>query len=300
MIKIKENFQLKKGVIYILLSALSFSIMSLFVKFVAKKTTPDKIIAFRFGISFLYILIFLLIKKISKKGISVKTNHLFLHIVRALFSTLGMIFFYTALRYLPIVDANLLFMTNALFIPVLGAIIFKTKVTYKHWIAIIIGFIGVGFILKPGNEIVGFYSFLGLFSGLSVSVSLLLVRELSQHDGPYVCMFYMFLVTFIICGSYSFLTWKPLDFNTILLLIGAGIFGTLYQDFMTKGSFHVPSRIVSALLYTTLVFTMFFDWFFINHIPNLGTWIGIILVVLSSILTIYAAKSIKIQVAKEE
>lgn len=285
-----KQINLKKGAVFILFSALSFSVAAVFVKFAARNVSVDKIIAFRFGISFIYILIVLAIRKILKKNVSLKTAHINMHIFRALFSTLGLVLFYKSLKYIPLVDANLLYMSNALFVPVIGAFFLKSKVTKKHWIAIIIGFIGISFILKPGNEILGFYSFIALLAGLSVGFAFILVRELCRHDTHYVCMFYMFLITFILSGSWACATWQTPDLHTILLLIGAGILGSLYQDFMTRGSFYVPAGIVSSLLYTTLIFTIFFDWFFINHIPDFGVWTGIILVILSSVLTIYAAR----------
>lgn len=288
-----KHSKLKKGSIFVILAALCFSTMSLLVKFATKTTTVDKIVAFRFGISFIYVLIVLLIRKILKKKTSLKTKHKFMHFSRAISSILAMTLLYVSLKYIPMVDANLLFMSNALFVPIIAAIFLSTKVKNKHWVAIIIGFCGVAFILKPGNEILGLYSFIGLASGLSAAISFVIVRELSQHDSSYVCMFYLFLIAFIITGSYAFLTWKTPNLYTTLLLIGAGVFGALSQEFVIRGSFHIPANIVSSLLYTSLIFTIFLEWFFINYIPHILTWIGIILVVFSSILTVYIAKSKK-------
>ncbi len=288
-----EHFHLKKAVFYILISALSFTIMALFVKFASKTTTVDKIIAFRFGISLLYALIVIAIRKILKKNVSLKTNHLIMQIFRSIFGMLGMVLLYTSLKYIPIVDANLLAMTSALFIPIIGVLFFRSKISHKHWIAIIIGFIGVAFILKPGHELFDLYSLLALFSGLTISVSLILTRKLAKYDRHFVCMFYMFFITFLVSGTYALFTWKTPDLETFLLLIGVGVFGSFYQDFMIRASAYAPSKIISSLLYSTLIFSIFFDWLFFKNIPNIVTWVGIILVVSSSILTVYGARSQK-------
>lgn len=284
-----KNINLKKAVIFILFSAVSFSIMALFVKFAAKNTTVDKIIAFRFGISLIYALIVLGIRKILNRNVSLKTNNLPLQIIRSFFGMLGMFLLYTSLKYILIVNANLLSMTSALFIPIIGALFFRAKVGYKHWIAITIGFLGVALILNPGNDLFDIYSLLALFSGLVIAISYVLTRKLSLNDSHHVCMFYMFFITFIISGTYALLTWKTPDFHTFLLLIGVGVFGSFHQDFMIRASAFAPAKITSSLLYSTLIFSIGLEWIFFKNIPKFGAWIGIILVILSSVLTVYGA-----------
>lgn len=289
----KEHFHLKKSVILIFIASLSFSIMALLVKFAAKRTTIDIMITFRFTISFLYILVLLLIRKGLKKTISLKTGHIYMHISRAVVSLITMVLLYLSLRYIPIVDANLLFMTNALFVPIVGFLFLRHKIIYKHWLAIIIGFVGVAFILKPGYELFDPHSLLALFAGIGAAISLLLVRKLSKFDQHYVCMFYYFLIAFLISGIYAIFTWVIPDFTTFLFLVGIGVFGSFYQDLLIRASSYASAKITSSLLYATLVFSMVFDWWFFAHIPSFLTWIGIILVVFSSILTIYAARQKK-------
>lgn len=282
-----DNYNIKKALIFTLFSAVSFSVMALFVKFASNTTTVDKIIAFRFGISLIYALIVIGIRKILNKSISLKTNNLPLQILRSITGMIGMLFLYTSLKYILIVNANLLSMTSALFIPILGLLFFRIKVNSKHWIAITIGFIGVALILKPNHELFDIYSFLALLSGIVIAISYILTRKLSINDNHHVCMFYMFFITFIVSGTYALLTWKTPDFKTLLFLLGVGLFGSFHQDFMIRASAYAPAEITSSLLYSTLVFSIGIDWIFFKNIPNFVTWFGIILVILSSILTIF-------------
>ena len=68
-----KHFHLPRAILFSFLSALSFSIMAVFVKLAAPHTTNSMTILFRFGISFLYILIILGIRRLQHKEISLKT-----------------------------------------------------------------------------------------------------------------------------------------------------------------------------------------------------------------------------------
>jgi drug/metabolite transporter (DMT)-like permease len=290
MTKKEQYLDIKKSVIFILISSVSFSMMTLFVKLASTRTTIDIIILFRFTISFLYALLFLLVRKILKQTISLKTNHIFIHIARAISSMLSMVLLYTALRYIPLVDGNLLLMTNALFVPILGTLFLKYRVHYKHWLAITIGFIGIAFILRPGHELFYPPSLLAFLSGILSAITLLLLRKQSKFDEHYVCMFYYFFIAFLASSVYALFTWITPDFYTFLLLIGVGVFGSFYQDFLIRASAYASPKITSSLLYSTLIFSIVFDWLFFQSIPRFYTWIGIVLVIFSSIMTIYVAK----------
>ena len=107
-----EHHNIQKATIYALLSALCFSIMALFIKINISNTTTVMTVFFRFAVSFSYLVILLSLRKIKNKPISIKTNHFYLHCIRAFFAVSGMFLLYYSLRFIPLVSANLLSMTT--------------------------------------------------------------------------------------------------------------------------------------------------------------------------------------------
>jgi drug/metabolite transporter (DMT)-like permease len=282
----KNHFHIQKAVIFSVGAAFSFSLMSFFVKLLSSYTNTSMIIFFRFGVSFLYVLVVLGIRNLQNRKISLKTNYLTLQIFRAIISLLAMFLFYFSLKYIPLVEGNLLIMTNSLFIPVLGFIFLKHKINKKHWGAVILGFIGVALILKPGHALFNPMSIFAFLAGLSIAVGLLSLRVLSKNDNPYTCMFYYFLIAFVLSAWMSLFYWKTPDGYTTLLLLAVGVFAVFYQEFLIRASSYAPAKITSALLYTSLVFSTLFGWFFFKNIPDLVSWSGIVIVCFSSILVI--------------
>jgi drug/metabolite transporter (DMT)-like permease len=285
------HINLKKATIFGLGAALSFSIMALFVKFAAPHTNNNVIIFFRFGISFLYIAIILICKTLMRNTkFPIKTKHFKMHLVRALVSMAAMLLFYYSIAYINLIDANLLVMTSPLFVPIFALFFFHEKTNWKSILAIIVAFIGIACVIKPGHELFNPASLIALASGIAVAITILTVRILSIHDHPHTCMFYYFSLAFLMGGIISIFHWETPDLHTVMLLLLVGVFGTSYQEFLIRASQHAQARIVSTLMYTSVIFSGLLGWQIWGEIPDLLSWIGIILVCTGSIFTIFFAK----------
>jgi drug/metabolite transporter (DMT)-like permease len=285
-----KSINLKKATIYILLAAFCLSLMATFVKISSSYVNNSMIVSFRFTISFLYVLLIIFFKKLKNKNLHLKTKNIKLHILRAVFSMLAMYLLYYSLRFIPIVEANLLMMTNALFIPIIGFLFFKYKLSKKHLLAVIIGFIGIFLILRPSTMIFQSKALYALFSGLTASISFIYIRKISKVDHHHTSMFYYFLFAFLISIFLVFFNFEKIDKKTFFLLTLTGITGTLYQEFLIRASVYATAKFISAMIYTSLIFSTFFGVLFFKNIPTLITILGIILVIIGSILTIFYSK----------
>jgi drug/metabolite transporter (DMT)-like permease len=282
----KDN--IKKAVIFSFLAAICFSIMALFVKFVAHSIDNNLIVFFRFGVSFLYILGVVFFKNIiSKKNqINLKTKIFKLHFLRAVASTLSMLLLYYSLAYISLVDANLLFMTSPLFVFVIGLIFLHKRKDLLHIIAVILGFIGVAFVLKPTASLFNPKAIYALLTGVSTAVAFLLIRKISKKDDHYVSLFYYFLLAFTFSGIISIFRWSHLDWNNIYYLFLIGVFGTAFQEFLIRASTYASAKITSSLLYFSVLFSAIFSFIFFNYSLGLFDYFGILLICSSGIIVV--------------
>lgn len=277
---------INKAVLFSLLAAASMSIMALFVKLAAPHTNNNMTVFFRFTISFIYIAAIIVIKIARGQSFPYKTQHLPLHLFRASVSVATMMLFYYSLRYIPLIDGNLLIMTNALFIPILGIFILKKITGGKHWLAVLLGFIGIALLLKPGHDLFNPLSLIALSAGLASAMAYIAIRAISRYDHPYTSMLYYFPLAFIVSGIISIFHWQTPDLHTSLLLLCVGIFGTFYQEFLIRASRYASSKIISSLMYTSVVFSGLFGFTIFGEIPDILSAIGIVLVFAGCLLTI--------------
>jgi drug/metabolite transporter (DMT)-like permease len=281
---------IKHAIILSVAAALCFSVMALLVKLVIGYATESMTVFVRFSVGLVWVMSVLGYKRWRGIRYPLKTKHLGLHIVRAIGVFIGIFSFYTALRYVPLVNANLLIMTYALFVPILSLSFFGEKTGVKSWLALGVGFVGIIFILQPSYSDFNPMMLFGLMACFALAVSYLGVHELAKDDGVYTIMIYCFPLTFVFSGIYSIFHWRTPNLFTTLTLIAIGIIGTVYQELLTRALANHSPKIVSPLLYLSVVFSGFLDWLVWGHVPSLFFLIGMVLVLSGCIFSIAYAK----------
>jgi drug/metabolite transporter (DMT)-like permease len=153
-----------------------------------------------------------------------------------------------------------------------------------------VGFLGVIAILKPGLDVFEPRAFYALLASVFMASASLVIREQAKRDSPYVCMFYYFFIAFVLSGIISIFEWSPLDSYIVFLLIGIGVFGTLYQEFLIRGSGYASAKVVSSLMYSSLIFSVILDWLFFQRMPDFLVFMGIFLICIGGLLTVHFSK----------
>lgn len=282
--QIPKTQNLKLGVFYGIISSFSFAMMSVFVKKIGDALPTSMLIFFRFGIS----LILLLPLIVIDQNFTFKIQEPMRYFLRILASLSALFLVFYVIKFIPLVDALLLNNTAPLFVPVISLFLTGAKTPRDAWIGIILGFIGVVVIMRPGQEIFSLMSMIALISGFLAAFSIVQIRLISKTSSTNQILFYYFLISTLLSVPVILLQWQsPSSFENWLLLLAIGIFGTLYQVFSTL-SYSVSSvRLVSSLFFLIVVFGGFFDWLFWNQVPDFSTLVGASLVIIGTIITVY-------------
>lgn len=165
-----------KGYFFGVLASLSFSLVAMTIK-LAKDIPSATIIFSRALIS-----LFFLLPLFFKKKISFKVNKPLLLFMRVIIGLLGMFCFVTASKKLLLVDSVLLVNTSPLFIPLIVLFWLKEKIPLKRALILLVGFIGIMFILRPDFSFFNKTGLIGLASGLLIGSAFVMVRQLSKTE----------------------------------------------------------------------------------------------------------------------
>ena len=274
----KKTDHLPKGGAFIFVAATAYACMGMLVK--RGKALPDEQLVFaRNFICLLILLPWLFIPRPK----SLKTKKPYTHLARALFGLLNMYLFFYSLRYILLVDAMLLNNTMPLFVPLVLWVWKKEKIPLTLVPGLVIGFVGVILILRPGLEIFNPAALLALASGLSMSISMANVRELGKFDPIYRILFYYFAISSFISVVPLVWAWENPSLSLWLILIGVGVFAAIYQFFLTAGYYYAPASKISPIIYFAVILSGFFDWYFWGQIPSTLSYIGVVLVIIGAI-----------------
>ena len=280
------------GIIFMILSVISFSVMDIVVKLMSPHYPIGQLIFFR-GFFGLIPILFIIPKE--RFGNLLKTEKIKLHLVRAFGGAFAMTFLYLGLKFLPIADAITISFAAPIFATIFSIIFLNEKVRLIRWLAIFFGLTGVIIVLKPGTELFTYYSFYPILFCIGFATISIAIKKLSKTEPDYLIALYFTLVL-ILFGLISIsMGWKKIDISDIHYLIIIGLSGSIGNIFLTKSIREADISLVTPIKYLSLVFAIIAGWLIFNEIPSALTISGAMLIILSTFVIFKreAAKKIK-------
>jgi drug/metabolite transporter (DMT)-like permease len=285
--------ELNKGVKYMLLASFTFAIMGAFAKLSSESMSSLEVVFFR-NIAGVFLVGFAVLKTpMIQKG-----GKPFLLLFRGTMGFVALLAFFYNIAHISLGDAMTYSKTSPIFTAIFAWFFLHEKLTFKGWIAIFIGFIGILFITQPAG--VGFskYDLLGIFSGIGAALAYTSIRELrNYYDTRAIVLSFMGVGTFapvILFMISPYLDIPELDFVlgkfvmpegiVWFYVIGMGVFATISQLLMTKAYGETKAGIVGAVSYSNILFSIIVGVMLGDSLPSMSMAFGIILIVLAGIM----------------
>jgi drug/metabolite transporter (DMT)-like permease len=208
-------------------------------------------------------------------------------IIRSLIGTISIIATFKAFNYLPMADAQALFFTSSLFVPVMGYLFLKERVGPYRWSAVAIGFLGMLVIVRPSGTV----NLTGV--SLAVSAALMhsglgtLLRVLGRTERPETITFYFLAIGAVMTGlAMPFVATVP-AWREVPLFVGAGISGAFAQIFLSAAYKYAPMALVTIFNYTGIIWATAYGWFIWGDWPGQPVWIGAGIIIASSLFIVW-------------
>jgi len=287
-----------RGILFMLLASLSFAFMGGFAKVVSEILPPVEVTFFRniFGV----LLVGLSIYRVPLKQTGGK---FILLIFRGSMGFISLLAYFYLIANIPLGDAITYNKTSPIFVAIFAYIFLNEKLNKSALFAIIIGFIGIVFVAQPVGGSFDKYDALGIFSGIGAALAYTSIRELRKYyDTRAIVMSFMgigmiaplilMLVTPYLTVSSGF-DWMFAEFIMPqgiewLYVSAIGIFSTASQLLMTKAYELTKAGIVGTISYTNIIFGVIIGVALGDAIPNIWTFIGILLVISSGLLVAFS------------
>lgn len=197
-------------------------------------------------------------------------------------------FFLTALFHMPIANVTAILQALPLTITLAAALFLKEPVGWRRMAAIVVGFVGVMLIVRPGAGDFTIYSLYGLAAVAFVTLRDLSTRRLSR-DMPSMFVTLITSVSIMAVFGLASLTvdWAPMDARATGLTVGAALMiigGYLFSVMVMRVgeiSFVAPFRYTGLIWALLLGLLVFGEW------PDPVTLLGAAIVVGSGLFTLY-------------
>lgn len=233
------------------------------------------------------------VSNISPREI-VGSRRLWLQIVRAflLLASTGLNLF--ALQFLQLDQAMAImfsgpFMVAALSIPLLGE-----SVGPRRWAAIVVGFVGVLIVARPGFGGIHPAAIFSLLCALCYAFYSITTRLLARVDSSETTLFYSNLP-----GAIAMTVWLPFVWQTpghaylYGLMVMQGVVAALGHYLLIRAHRIAPASVLSPFLYTQTVWVIIAGYLVFGDLPNHWTLVGCAIVVASGLYLLYRERKIR-------
>ena len=274
-----------RGLLYGFFAVLVNSIAGALVKELSDVSTATLVFT-RFLIAFLFILPWIFRKKAKIHVAGFKK-----HFTRGATGLISIAAYFYSVQNLPLVNSMTLAATSSLFMPLVVLIWGKKIIPRSRFVALLIGFIGVLVILRPGANFNHFATYVGLMGGIFSAIALYGVRLLSKSEATETILSYYFIIAMVLSAPLMLAEWKPISWEDGVLLIWVGILTFAYQYLITKSFTHAPASKVGSISYLSVIFSGVLGWWFFQEVPDRFVVIGSALIMLGGLLALLNKES---------
>ncbi|MDP3648173.1 MAG: DMT family transporter [Tabrizicola sp.] len=274
-----------RGALYMTGSMAGFAVEDVFVK-AAARVMPLGQILLLMGI--VGVLVFALMAMARGEAVAPRAFVAPAMLVRSAFEVVGRLFYGLSIALTALSTTSAILQATPLVVVAAAALIFGEKVGWQRWLAVIVGFVGVLVILRPGVEgfsalsllaVVGLLGFAGRDLATRAAPKGLSNRQLG------VLGFAMLATAGAILLAWSGGAVLP-DLHGLALIAGGSVFGMLGYHALTGAMRTGEVSLVTPFRYTRLVFAMILAMAIFGERPDAATWAGAALVVASGIYTL--------------
>lgn len=263
-----------------LLALLFFAAMNVLVKYIPRVGAVE-IVFFRSVVSLIISYAVLKSRKIPIWG----NNKKWL-IIRGIAGSIGLLFFFTSIKVMPLGSAIAIQYLSPIFTSLLGIFIVKEKVSLWQWFFFALAFAGVVAIQGFDTRVTMEQALIGVGGALGAGMAYNSIRKLKDSDHPMVIIFYFPLVTIPVTGIYLLTHWLQPTLFEFVILIAIGVVTQFAQYFMTKAYQSDTLSKISSIQYLGMIFALSFGYFLFDETYDFKSGLGIMVIIIAVVLNV--------------
>ena len=218
---------------------------------------------------------------------ALQTDNMRLQIFRALINIISMICWFSAIGMMHFEKATALGFTTPLFTTVLAVLILGEVIRFHRTAALLLGFVGILIIIRPGYMPFEFGTILMLIASFSFSFVLIFVKKLSATDSSLTIIFYHLLYMTPAFFILSFFYWESINLSQLIVFILMGASGLLSHWCLAQAFKMSDTTFVMPLQFTKLIWASLIGLFIFSEQPDIWTWIWGVIIFISVVYITY-------------
>ena len=258
------------AIFLIIISIIFGTLMGTFIKLAQEELNVITTGFLRFLFGFLIITPYILKTKFEVFS----TKNLKIHILRSALNLPAMLLGFAALAMLPLEKMTAIHFIVPIIVTILAVIFLKEKIYLYRSIALVMGFLGMLIILRPGIIDISIGIYMALISSLIWSVVIILTKKVSKDDSAITILSHQYVYMVLFSFPLVIFFWDQPSLKTIIFILCAAISGTILHIALNHAYKLVDVTMTQPYSFLGLVASSIIGYFVFSDKPDFYTWLG--------------------------
>lgn len=202
-----------------------------------------------------------------------KTDRFHVYFLRCVIGLSAMFCGFWALAHLPLGKAVALGYSAPLFVTIGAVLLLKEDVRWRRWSAVVVGFLGVLVIVRPGWVELDRDVLIALAGAVFSAGAVISIKFLSRTESSEAIVMWMVLIMTPLSLIPALTVWTWPDAIGWALLAGIGLIGTVSHLAVTRAYQLGDASVLQVYGYAQLPFAVLFGWWLFDE--RLDLWVGL-------------------------
>ena len=258
------------AIFLIIISIIFGTLMGTFIKLAQEELNVFTTGFLRFFLGFLIIIPYILKTKFEVFS----TKNLKIHILRSALNLPAMLLGFAALAMLPLEKMTAIHFIVPIIVTILAVIFLKEKIYLYRSIALVMGFLGMLIILRPGIIDISIGIYMALISSLIWSVVIILTKKVSKDDSAITILSHQYVYMSLFSFPLVIYFWDQPSLKTIIFILCAAMSGTILHIALNHAYKLVDVTMTQPYSFLGLVVSSIIGYFVFSDKPDFYTWLG--------------------------
>jgi len=209
--------------------------------------------------------------------------------VQQLICSLGLLgstlFFFSAAKHVGVTEAIAISFVSPLAVVFLAWPLLGERVTFVRLASVVIGFVGVMIVIRPGSSVFQWASLMMLASAIFYAVYQIVVRRVAAVDSPATTAFYCALGCTVATSFLVPFHWRtPDNWRDLAMMVSLGISGGFGHYCVARAFSYAPANLIAPLNYTQMIGSVVIGYLMFAEIPDFYTWLGSAVIIAAGLL----------------
>lgn len=208
-----------------------------------------------------------------------------LQVSRVALATAEIVFFYMAIRFLPLADVMTFYLAGPIYVAAISPWLLGERVGRRQWLAIAIGFAGVVFVLTPGSGSLSWASLISIAGSLCYAMVVVQSRQLRRTPDR-VLVFWQTVGALgvgAVLAPFGWVVPSPID---LVMLAALGVISMTAHLCIARSLKLAPAAVVAPIQYSLLLWAILFGWLVFGDRPRASMLIGAAVIVVAGLMVV--------------